>query len=274
MREVALPPSSGAGPLERSVAACLAAMLDLEPTDVPVPDAQPWVVWRGWLAGRGLGLVPVADPQAFHWPGPWLALLGDEAAAVAFGVPPGLIWSPLRPAAPFADVVAGFVVAPTDLPAWAPPVRGARSVGAVEALALAPAATAPMRLVDRATAIAGRGLRGDRYADAAGTFSAPHATGLALTLVAAEALDDLGVSAQEARRNVVTRGVDLDALIGRRFWVGEVECVGRRRCEPCAHLERLTRPGILRALVHRGGLRADILSGGEIRVGDRVEAPA
>lgn len=76
----------------------------------------------------------------------------------------------------------------------------------------------------------------------------------------------------EARRNLVVRGVALDELIGKRFRVGEVECFGQRRCEPCAHLERLTRPGVLRALMHRGGLRADVLSGGEIRTGDRVEA--
>ena len=76
----------------------------------------------------------------------------------------------------------------------------------------------------------------------------------------------------EARRNVVTRGIDLDALVGRRFLVGDVQCVGRRLCEPCAHLERLTVPGTLRALVHRGGLRADVLTDGTIRVGDAVTA--
>ena len=78
------------------------------------------------------------------------------------------------------------------------------------------------------------------------------------------------MAALESRRNVVVRGVDVDALRGRRFRIGAVECVGRRRCEPCAHLERLTRPGVLRALVHRGGLRADIVAGGELRVGDEV----
>ena len=87
----------------------------------------------------------------------------------------------------------------------------------------------------------------------------------------AEALEDVGLTASQARRNLVVRGIDLDALRGRRFRVGEVECLGQRRCEPCAHLERLTRPGVLRALVHRGGLRADILRGGELRVGDPVE---
>jgi len=79
---------------------------------------------------------------------------------------------------------------------------------------------------------------------------------------------------QEARRNVVTRGIDLAALVGRRFRVGDVECFGQRLCEPCAHLERLTaqagKPGVLRALIHKGGLRADVLADGEIGVGDAV----
>ena len=82
----------------------------------------------------------------------------------------------------------------------------------------------------------------------------------------------VGLAPAEARRNLVVRGIELDGLIGKRFRVGEVECLGQRRCEPCAHLERLTRPGVLRGLVHRGGLRADVLSGGEIRPGDRIEA--
>jgi MOSC domain-containing protein YiiM len=131
---------------------------------------------------------------------------------------------------------------------------------------------APLRSVERAQAIAGRGLLGDRYADGAGTFSPSGGRGRDLTLVAAEVLEDVGLEPVEARRNLIVRGVDLDALRGRRFRVGAVECLGQRRCEPCAHLERLTRPGVLRALAHRGGLRADILRGGDLRVGDPVEA--
>jgi MOSC domain-containing protein YiiM len=73
----------------------------------------------------------------------------------------------------------------------------------------------------------------------------------------------------EARRNIVTRGID--TLVGQRFRVGDVECVGRRLCEPCAHLERLTHRGVLRNLIHRGGLRADILTAGSITVGAAIE---
>ena len=84
------------------------------------------------------------------------------------------------------------------------------------------------------------------------------------------------LAAGDARRNVITRGVDLNALVGRRFAIGEVECFGQRLCEPCAHLERLTaqagKPGTLRALIHKGGLRADVLTDGEIRIGDPIAA--
>ncbi len=114
-------------------------------------------------------------------------------------------------------------------------------------------------------------MAGDRYARGEGTFSDPASSGHDLTLIAAEVLEELELKPEQARRNVVTRGVNLDALIGRRFWIGEVECYGQRRCEPCAHLQRLGPPGVLRALVHQGGLRADLLSSGSIRVGDWVK---
>ena len=132
-------------------------------------------------------------------------------------------------------------------------------------------------MVSSVEAVEGCGLRGDRYERGEGTFSDPNGRGYDLTLVEAEALEDLAASGvelapAEARRNLVVRGIALDDLIGERFRVGGVECFGQRRCEPCAHLERLTHPGVLRGLVHRGGLRADVLSGGEIRTGDRIEA--
>ena len=73
----------------------------------------------------------------------------------------------------------------------------------------------------------------------------------------------------------MTRGIALNDLVGRRFTVGEVECFGQRLCDPCSHLEKLTQPGVLKGLVERGGLRADVVRDGEIRVGDEVrELPA
>jgi MOSC domain-containing protein YiiM len=124
--------------------------------------------------------------------------------------------------------------------------------------------------VERAAVVAGRGLEGDRYFDGKGTFSHWRGTGRALTLVEAEALDDVGLDWAAARRNVVTRGVGLNDLVGKRFRLGEVECAGRRFCEPCRHFEQLTEDGMLRALAGRGGLRADVLTSGEIRVGDAL----
>src|SRR4030095_15852429 len=91
--------------------------------------------------------------------------------------------------------------------------------------------------VDSARVLAGHGLEGDRYFLGKGSFSHWRGTGRALTLVEAEALEDVGLAFAAARRNVVTRGVDLNALVGVRFRVGGVECLGRRLCEPCRHLE-------------------------------------
>jgi hypothetical protein len=135
----------------------------------------------------------------------------------------------------------------------------------------------PMRLLEVAQARAGHGFDGDRYAAGAGTFSsrAGRRPGYDLTLIAAEVLDELAAvgSALEfagTRRNVLTRGLDVNALVGRRFRIGDVLCEGRRLCEPCVHLDRLSGPGILRPLIHRGGLRADVLTDGEIRLGEPV----
>src|SRR4051812_1248142 len=118
MREVE-PPGSGAR-LQRSVAACLASILELDVNEVPVPEEEhpePFTVWRHWLGRRGLGLIPVADPASFHWPGPWVAIVRapdghGSVAAVAFGAPPGLAWSPLGGAETFDTVSAGYVIAP------------------------------------------------------------------------------------------------------------------------------------------------------------------
>src|SRR5919204_5712916 len=126
--------------------------------------------------------------------------------------------------------------------------------------------------VERARALAGKGLEGNRYFYADGY--APD--GRALTLNAAEALDafesetNIVLSAAETRRNVLTRGMDVNALVGKRFRIGDVECRGVELCEPCTHLQSMTQPGVLNGLVHRAGLNADILNDGEIAVGDPV----
>jgi hypothetical protein len=146
--------------------------------------------------------------------------------------------------------------------------------GTVEGLAIAPAAEADMQLLQVAQACAGRGLEGDRYAAGAGTFSprADRRPGYDLTLMAAEVLDELAAAGHRVdfaatRRNVLTRGIDVNALVGRRFRIGEVLCEGRRLCEPCVHLVRLSGPSLLRPLIHKGGLRVDVLTDGEIPLG-------
>jgi hypothetical protein len=235
-----------------------------------------------WLALRNLGLVPVASPETFQWPGHFLGLRrGSSTWAVFFGVPPGIVYDPMAEPDGEKDATmeAAFVLAKHDPQRGTEPGSGTESVGTVELIALAAEAEGPMRAVSTAEAIGRRGLLGDRYERGEGTFSGKGGRGYDLTLVEAEALEELtarGVELApvEARRNLVVRGIALDELIGQRFRVGEVECFGQRRCEPCSHLERLTRPGVLRGLVHRGGLRADVLSAGEIRIGDRVEALA
>jgi len=114
-------------------------------------------------------------------------------------------------------------------------------------------------------ALAGKGLEGDRYFFADGAEP-----GRALTLVEEECVEDAGLAPGATRRQLTTRGVRLNELIGKRFRVGDVECYGVELCEPCSHLERMTRPGIVKELVHRAGINADILSDGTISVGDAV----
>ena len=200
----------------------------------------------------------------FEWPGRFLGRWASGSWCVLFGVPPGVVFGSVEGSAvDSAFVVAAHEPAPRSVSPPAVP-------GVVEHVFVSPSAEAPMARVESVAVVAGRGLEGDRYFDGAGTFSDKGGTGRDITLVDASALESAGVGAAESRRNVVVSGVDLDALIGRSFRFGEVECFGRRRCEPCAHLQRLTRPGVLRALVHRGGLRADVVTGGVLRVGDSV----
>jgi len=144
--------------------------------------------------------------------------------------------------------------------------------GRVEAIFITAEHGEPPALVDRVHAHAGRGLEGNRY-----FWSDGHAPpGQAVTLIAAEAAEavaDEGVMTIEPaamRRNVLTRGIDVNQLVGKRFRVGNVECEGVELCEPCRDLESMTQPGVIKAFVHRAGLNADILNDGVISVGDAV----
>jgi MOSC domain-containing protein len=252
---------------------CLADLLGTGVPEAPDDSDEPFRFFRQWLAERNLGLVPIADPSAFDWAGKWIAVVdGSEGrhAIVMFGSPSGVWLDPANAHTDDARIVSGWMLTPLDLhlPTQTP-YGTAAGLGTVTGILIAPVAEAPLVRVDAAVALPGRGLAGDRYAKGDGTFSGP-GRGYELTLVQAEVLDEIRLSWEDARRNIVTTGISLNALVGKRFHVGPVECVGRRLAEPCAHLERLARPGLLRPLVHRGGLRADILSGGTISIGDEI----
>lgn len=135
----------------------------------------------------------------------------------------------------------------------------------VEAIHLGAPRTPELWAVESVQAFAGKGLEGDRHFHADG---AP--PGQALTLVSAEVVEDAALSPGETRRQVTVRDVDVNSLVGKRFRVGEVECFGVELCEPCRHLQAMTRPGIIKELAHRAGINADILTDGVIRVGDPV----
>jgi hypothetical protein len=259
-------------PYEQELRDCLGVVLGSVPPD---PEFDALVFFKQWLAERNLGLVPIADPATFSWPGHWLARVhtadGDHVV-VMFGSPSGALFDPVGALAAGGTIEEGWLVARLDLrlPIEQPYGSEAR-VGHVAGLLVAPDAETPLARLESIEAVAGRGLEGDRYAKGRGTFSTT-GRGYELTLVEAEVLDSVDLSWEQARRNIVTRGVSLNALVGRRFAIGSVECMGRRLAEPCSHLEKLARPGLLRPLVHRAGLRADIVVGGTITVGDEISA--
>jgi MOSC domain-containing protein YiiM len=135
----------------------------------------------------------------------------------------------------------------------------------VEAIHLGEKRNPVLWSVESVRAVAGKGLEGDRHYHAEGAKP-----GQALTLVEAEEVERVGLAPGQTRRQVTVRGVRLNNLVGKRFRVGDVECVGVELCEPCLHLQSMTRPGIINDLVHRAGLNADILTDGTISVGDAV----
>lgn len=148
--------------------------------------------------------------------------------------------------------------------------------GIVVSLHIAPVGAAPMQSVRSVNAVADRGLEDDRYFSQSGTYSNDPGTGRHVTLIEIEAIEGLkreyGVALEAAlsRRNIVTRGVALNHLVEKSFRVGAAVLRGMRLCEPCSHMEKLTVKGAMRGLIHRGGLRAEIVSGGAIRIGDQI----
>lgn len=149
--------------------------------------------------------------------------------------------------------------------------------GTVISIHLAATAAGAMVSVQEVRAVAGKGLEGDRYCKQIGTYSDRPGPAREVTLIEIESIealkreDGIALDPGASRRNIVTRAAPLNHLVGREFRVGEVTLLGIRLCEPCAHLEGLSQPGVLRGLIHRGGLRAQILTEGMIRVGDTVQ---
>jgi hypothetical protein len=285
MREVALS-ELGASLETASFRACLATILELPLERIPRPvkgedPATGWTVSR-WLGGLGLGLAQVARPASFAWAGPWMARCRPPDGAgrryvVMYGIPSGVVWDPGGAGEIEQDWIEdGFLVAAADIALARPPRPIApHGPGTIEAIWVAPAAGTPAEVRDIVQALAGRGLQGDRYVAGTGTFPSG-VPGSALTLIEAEVCEsfDPPLEPSEHRRNLVTRGIDLNGLVGSEFAIGSVHCRGMRLCEPCIVLQRYASRPALRALVHRGGLRADILVDGEIKLGDDVRTVA
>jgi MOSC domain-containing protein len=280
MREVAVSESFVASE-SATLRACIATILEAPLETVPEPVIeQGGIGYRTmrWLSGRGVGLVPVADAASFSWAGPWIGWVRSATgrrAVVMYGVPSGVAWDPAG-----IDVLdegqleSGFVLAALDIALSLPPAAQApTTTGSVAGIYLATEAGAKAQAVDTARAIPDRGLDGDRHVAGKGTFPSG-LPGSALTLVQSEVCESFvpRLEPDEHRRNLVTSGIDLNALVGHEFLVGEVRCRGMRLCEPCTVVQGYASRPVLRELVHRGGLRADIVTGGVLRVGDEIRA--
>jgi hypothetical protein len=232
---------------------------------------------QGWLSARNLRLIAADPREPDISPGFWIAEHHDGRCHVMFDE------SPYAASAP-ADVSPNelrraLVLVPLDptRPSSSARQRSVPAAGVVEALLTAPQAEDAITTHTSVELHAGRGIPGDRYFEGTGTFSASEKHGQQLTLIEAEVLDalcddGLHLTPADARRNVVTRGIELNALVGHEFQIGTARCIGRRLCEPCSHLQRLTGTALLRPMVHRGGLRADIITSGVVHIGDAITA--
>ena len=266
-----------------SFLACIGTILELPAGEIPDPrgDGDPSEDFNvlAWLGSLEVGLVPVTEPRTFAWPGPWIARVrdadGERRSVVMYGrLPSGVVWDPVRgePVTP-ERIEDGFVIAAEDV-ALAMPRREPTSTskGSIEHIWVSADTGVPGRMPETVRVIPGEGLEGDRYAAARGTFPSDR-PGSAVTLIEAEVCEsfDPPLSPEEHRRNLVTRRIDLNGIVGREFVIGSARFRAIRLCEPCATMQRYSERQILRPLVHRGGLRADVLRPGEIHVGDQVQ---
>jgi MOSC domain-containing protein YiiM len=152
--------------------------------------------------------------------------------------------------------------------------------GTVEHIHIADAEGGPMIGLDTVEAVAGVGLTGDRYAKQAGFWPDGGEESRNVTLIEAEEIEGLATGSGielapgESRRNLTTRGVRLNDLVGKEFWIGNVKARGAELCEPCTHLAGITGKALIKPLTHRAGLRADLLTSGRISVGDPIRLQA
>lgn len=257
-----------------SFSICLAQILKTPIEDVPSAVDHVDLTKIGWWLGtRNLALVPVKDPESFQWAGWWIARLEEgNGYVVMAGTPSGVAWTPTGVTQGTGKVIEGWVIAP---PALSLPLRDALQ-GTIESIYRFSDSGAPGESLTSANLMAGVGIKGDRYALGKGHFQGPKRWGQALTLIEAESIEtlatDFGINlpAADARRNIVCRGIDLNSLLGKQFHIGKVLCYGQRLAEPCSWLQKTTPPGTLRSLVHRGGLRVDILESGVVHTGDMI----
>jgi len=283
MKEVA-PIESGASPEAATFAACVATILELRAEELPLLSADEDPVTGGtirrWLGALSLGLVPLLDVTSFSWAGPWIARIRPAAAesgrraVVMYGVPSGVVWDPSGVTeADGWEIEDGFVLSALDIALARPPrVAAPVGTGMVEEIWTAAEAAVPADAHSTVGALAGLGLEGDRHVAGTGTFPSG-VPGSALTLIEAEVCESFepALGPDVHRRNIVTRGIQLNGLVGRDFTIGTTRCRGMRLCEPCVVVERYASQPVLRKLVHRGGLRADILADGVVSVGDSVQ---
>lgn len=278
MKEIALLRPSDASE-SASFRASLATILELPLDAVPDPgEDAAGIRTMSWLGGMGLGLVEVRDAASFSWAGPWIGLVrptgvDERRAVVMFGVPSGVAWDPTGATGNEGwSLEKGYVVGALDVALAMPPAAiPATASGVVESIHVASAAGEATSSPESVHVVAGRGLQGDRHITGSGTFPSG-LPGSAMTLIEAEVCEsfDPRLTADEHRRNLVTRGIELNDLVGHEFTVGDVRCRGMRLCEPCTVVDGYSTRPLLRPLVHRGGLRADIVADGLIRVGDRL----
>jgi len=150
--------------------------------------------------------------------------------------------------------------------------------GIVKSILLAKDAGGAIISVQSAELQAGKGIVGDRYYSSQGTFSEilQDLPEFELTLIEQEQIDYFNqltgfhYSGIDFRRNIVTTGIRLNDLVDKEFSIGKVKLRGIRLCEPCAHLASISGPKVLQHMVHRAGLRTQILSGGDVHISDII----